>query len=167
MLEKIDKIISVLVDGVGKILAVVLLLMVLNVTFDVMMRYLFHASSVGMQEMEWHLFSIIILYGVGVALQHEAHVRVDFLYDRMKLKTKAIINICGTVLFLVPLSLLILFGSFHFVNDAYMINEISEDPGGLPYRWIIKGMIPLSFLFLLVSAAGYVCRNIHQIRSTK
>jgi TRAP-type mannitol/chloroaromatic compound transport system permease small subunit len=167
MLQKIDKIISVFVDGVGKILAVVLLLMVLNVTFDVMMRYLFHASSVGMQEMEWHLFSIIILYGVGYALQHEAHVRVDFLYDRMKLKTKAIINICGTLLFLVPLSLLILFGSFHFVNDAYMINEISEDPGGLPYRWIIKGMIPLSFLFLLVSAAGYVCRNIHQIRSTK
>jgi TRAP-type mannitol/chloroaromatic compound transport system permease small subunit len=167
MLQKIDKIISVFVDGVGKILAVVLLLMVLNVTFDVMMRYLFHASSVGMQEMEWHLFSIIILYGVGVALQHEAHVRVDFLYDRMKLKTKAIINICGTLLFLVPLALLILFGSFHFVNDAYMINEISEDPGGLPYRWIIKGMIPLSFLFLLVSAAGYVCRNIHQIRSTK
>jgi TRAP-type mannitol/chloroaromatic compound transport system permease small subunit len=167
MLQKIDKIISVLVDGVGKILAIILLLMVLNVTFDVMMRYLFHASSVGMQEMEWHLFSIIILYGVGVALQHEAHVRVDFLYDRMKLKTKAIINICGTLLFLVPLALLILFGSFHFVNDAYMINEISEDPGGLPYRWIIKGMIPLSFLFLLVSAAGYVCRNIHQIRSTK
>lgn len=167
MLQKIDKIISVLVDGVGKILAVVLLLMVLNVTFDVMMRYLFHASSVGMQEMEWHLFSIIILYGVGVALQHEAHVRVDFLYDRMKIKTKAIINICGTLLFLVPLSLLILFGSFHFVNDAYMINEISEDPGGLPYRWIIKGMIPLSFLFLLVSAAGYVCSNIRQIRSTK
>jgi TRAP-type mannitol/chloroaromatic compound transport system permease small subunit len=167
MLQKIDKIISVLVNGVGKILAIVLLMMVLNVTFDVMMRYLFHASSVGMQEMEWHLFSIIILYGVGVALQHEAHVRVDFLYDRMKLKTKAIINICGTLLFLVPLSLLILFGSFHFVNDAYMINEISEDPGGLAYRWIIKGMIPLSFLFLLVSAAGYVCRNIHQIRSTK
>ena len=167
MLQKIDKIISVLVDGIGKILAVVLLLMVLNVTFDVMMRYLFHASSVGMQEMEWHLFSIIILYGVGVALQHEAHVRVDFLYDRMKIKTKAIINICGTLLFLVPLSLLILFGSFHFVNDAYMINEISEDPGGLPYRWIIKGMIPLSFLFLLVSAAGYVCRNLNQIRSTK
>ncbi|MGB3224705.1 MAG: TRAP transporter small permease subunit [Desulforhopalus sp.] len=167
MLQKIDKIISVFVDGVGKILAVVLLLMVLNVTFDVMMRYVFHASSVGMQEMEWHLFSIIILYGVGYALQHEAHVRVDFLYDRMKIKTKAIINICGTLLFLVPLSLLILFGSFHFVNDAYMINEISEDPGGLPYRWIIKGMIPLSFLFLLVSAAGYVCRNIHQIRSAK
>ncbi|KJS03478.1 MAG: C4-dicarboxylate ABC transporter permease [Desulfobulbaceae bacterium BRH_c16a] len=167
MLQKIEKSIGRLVDGIGKILAIALLLMVLNVSYDVMMRYLFHASSVGMQEMEWHLFSIIILYGVGVALQHEAHVRVDFLYDRMSLRTRALINIGGTVLFLVPLSLLILFGSFHFVQDAYQIHEISEDPGGLPYRWVIKGMIPLAFLFLLVSATGYVFRNIHQLRSAQ
>lgn len=167
MLQKIEKSIGRLVDGIGKILAIALLLMVLNVSYDVMMRYLFHASSVGMQEMEWHLFSIIILYGVGVALQHEAHVRVDFLYDRMSLRTRALINIGGTVLFLVPLSLLILFGSFHFVQDAYQIHEISEDPGGLPYRWVIKGMIPLAFLFLLVSATGYVFRNLHQIRSAQ
>lgn len=167
MLTKIEKVINRLVDGMGNFLAVVLLLMVLNVTFDVMMRYLFHASSVGMQEMEWHLFSIIILYGVGVALQHEGHVRVDFLYDRMSQKTKSLINITGTILFLMPLSLLILFGSFAFVNDAYVINEISEDPGGLPYRWIIKSMIPLAFGFLLFSAIGYILKNIQQLRSAQ
>lgn len=165
MLVKTEKIISRLVNGVGNFLAVVLLLLVLNIAFDVMMRYLFHASSVGMQEMEWHLFAIVILFGVGVALQHEAHVRVDFLYDRMSLKLKSLINIVGTVLFLMPLSLLILFGSFAFVGDAYSIQEISEDPGGLPFRWIIKSMIPISFGFLLLSATGYIIRNIHQLRS--
>ncbi|TKB24690.1 TRAP transporter small permease subunit [Desulfopila sp. IMCC35006] len=167
MLEKIEKIIARTVDGVGIFLAVVLLLLVLNVAFDVMMRYLFHASSVGMQEMEWHLFSVVILFGVGVALQHEAHVRVDFLYDLMSQKTKALINICGTVLFLVPLSLLILFGSFDFVGDSYSIQEISEDPGGLPYRWVVKSMIPIAFGFLLFSAVGYILKNIKQIRSGK
>jgi len=165
MLTKIEKGINRLVDGMGKFLAVVLLLMVVNVVFDVMMRYIFHDSSVGMQEMEWHLFAIIILYGVGVALQHEAHVRVDFLYDKMSLRTKSLINIVGTVLFLMPLSLLILFGSFDFVGDAYTIKEISEDPGGLPYRWIIKSMIPIAFGFLLFSATGYILKNIHQLRS--
>ena len=167
MLEKIEKIIGRIVDGVGFFLAVVMLLLVLNVAFDVMMRYLFHASSVGMQEMEWHLFSVVILFGVGVALRHEAHVRVDFLYDRMSVKTKSLINIGGTVLFLMPLSLLILFGSFDFVVDSYSIQEISEDPGGLPYRWIVKSMIPLAFGFLLFSAVGYVLKNIKQIRSEK
>lgn len=163
-LEKFHKIISRLVNAMGTVLAIALVLMVLNVAYDVMMRYLFRASSVGMQEMEWHLFSIIILFGVGVALQHEAHVRVDFLYDRMRPKTKAYINIFGTLLFLLPLSLLILFGSLGFVNDAYSIGEISEDPGGLPFRWIIKSMIPLSFGFLILSAIGYIIQNFNIVR---
>lgn len=164
MLDKIEKGIGRIVDGMGKVLAIALLLMVLNVAYDVMMRYLFRASSVGMQELEWHLFAVVILYGVGFALQHEGHVRVDFLYDRMKPKTRAIINIGGTLLFLMPLSLLILFGSVEFVHDAYIMNEISEDPGGLPYRWVIKSMIPISFAFLLFSAIGYVLQNINIIR---
>ena len=149
----------------GKILSIFLLLMTANVFFDVVMRYSFHNSSVGMQEMEWHLFSIVILFGVSVSLLDEAHVRVDFLYDRYTARTKAIINIIGTVFFLLPLSLLILFGSFHYVLDSYQINEISEDPGGLPYRWIIKGMIPLSFLYLIFTAVGYTVKNINIYRS--
>ncbi|MGB3209308.1 MAG: TRAP transporter small permease subunit [Desulforhopalus sp.] len=150
----------------GKILSVVLILMALNVFFDVIMRYFFHNSSVGMQEMEWHLFAIVILFGVSVSLLDEAHVRVDFLYDRYSARKKAIINIIGTIFFLLPLALLILFGSFDFVNDAYQIREISEDPGGLHYRWVIKGMIPLSFLYLIFTAVGYTIQNINILRST-
>ncbi len=148
----------------GKILTIVLLLMTINVFYDVIMRYFFHNSSVGMQEMEWHLFSIIILFGVSVALLDEGHVRVDFLYDRYTPKRKALINIIGTVFFLLPLALLILFGSFSFVKDAYDIGEISEDPGGLPFRWIIKGLIPLSFLFLIFTSVGYTIKNINIYR---
>jgi TRAP-type mannitol/chloroaromatic compound transport system permease small subunit len=148
----------------GKFLSGILVLMALNVFVDVLMRYFFHNSSVGMQEMEWHLFSIVILFGVSVSLLDEAHVRVDFLYDRFSDGKKAIINVIGTIFFLLPLALLILFGSFDFVNDAYQINEISEDPGGLPYRWIIKGMIPLAFLFLIFTAFGYTVKNINIYR---
>lgn len=166
-MQKIESFINRIVDWVGKGLAVLLILMVLNVSFDVMMRYIFRASSVGMQEMEWHLFSLIILFGMGVALPHEGHVRVDFLYDRMAARKKAMINILGTVFMLVPLALLIFFGSFEYVQDAFITNEISEDPGGLPYRWIIKSMIPLSFAFLLLSATGYVLKNIEIYRGSK
>ncbi len=149
----------------GKILSIILLLMTLNVFLDVIMRYSFHNSSVGMQEMEWHLFSIVILFGVSVSLLDEAHVRVDFLYDRFSARKKAVINIIGTIFFLLPLALLILFGSFDFVKDAWDMNEISEDPGGLYYRWIIKGMIPLAFLFLIFTAVGYIVKNINIYRS--
>lgn len=154
-------------DGVGVVCAVLLVLMVLNVSYDVMMRYVFQASSVGMQEMEWHLFSLIILYGTGVALRHEGHVRVDFIYDRMRPRKKALVNIFGTVFMLLPLALLIFFGSFEYVNDAYVSNEISEDPGGLPYRWIIKAQIPLSMAFLVLSAIGYLLKNIKLYKEAK
>ena len=166
-MQKIEEFIARIVDWVGTGLAVVLILLVLNVVFDVMMRYVFRASSVGMQEMEWHLFSLVFLFGMGVALRHEAHVRVDFIYDRMTAKNRALVNILGTIFMLTPLALLVLIGSFGYVHEAYVSQEISEDPGGLPYRWIITSMIPLSFAFLLLSACGYVLKNIRQYREAK
>ena len=163
----VEQFITKLVDIAGKIISFLLLLMVLNVSYDVMMRYLFRNSSVGMQEMEWHLFAVIFLFGISIALKDEAHVRVDFLFDTYSSRKKALINILGTVLLLMPVTLLILSGSLEFVYDAFETQEISEDPGGLPYRWLIKGMIPLSFGFLLLSAIGYILQNIRLYREAE
>ena len=82
-------------------------------------------------------------------------------------KTKAYINILGTVLFLIPLCLLIIFGSQEFVYDAYTLNEISEDPGGLTHRWIVKSLIPLGFLFLIFSGFVYILKNIIILKELK
>lgn len=148
----------------GKFLALVFLLMTLNVFYDVVSRYAFHKNSVAMQELEWHLFSIGILLGVSLSLIDEAHVRVDFLYDRFSVRAKAWINIIGTIFFLLPLALLVLFGSLNFVVSSYNISEISENPGGLPYRYLIKGMIPVSFGILIFTSIGYVVQNINLLR---
>lgn len=165
MLVKLEQFFQVVVKFVGRITSLLLLLMIVNVFYDVVMRYFFHNSSVGMQEMEWHLFSLVFLYGISVALMDESHVRVDFLYERYPVRVKALINIFGTLIFLLPLALLIVTGSHDYVMDAYTTGEISEDPGGLTHRWIIKAMIPTSFAFLLFSAVGYVIKNINIFRS--
>lgn len=165
MLITVEKVFDSVVNGVGKIISFLLFLMIFNVFYDVVMRYFFHNSSVGMQEMEWHLFSVVILFGVSVALKDEGHVRVDFLFEKYSQRKKAVVNIVGTVLFLVPLTLLVALGSTGFVMDAYSIGEISEDPGGLTHRWIIKSMIPISMYFLLFSAIGYVVKNINMFRA--
>jgi len=166
MLLKIERFYRRLNRLLGKILTLVFLLMTLNVFFDVVMRYAFHNSSVAMQEMEWHLFAIGILFGVSLSLIDEAHVRVDFLYDRYSVTAKAWINILGTIFFLLPLAALVLFGSLDFVVDSYEIKEISENPGGLPYRYVIKGMIPLAFLTLIFTAFGYIVQNINLLRGS-
>lgn len=164
MLVKIEKIFFRFNKLCGKILTAILLLMTLNVFYDVIMRYAFHNSSVGMQEMEWHLFSLLILFGIGYTLLEEGHVRVDFLYQTYSPKTKALLNIFGTIFFLLPLTLLIIFGSIEFVRDAWEIGEISQDPGGLPYRWLIKAMIPLSFILLLINGIGYTLRHVNMLQ---
>jgi len=160
MLEKTETKLASIIDAMGYVVGVLLILMILNVAYDVFMRYALSNSSIGMQEMEWHLFATIILLGMGYALKDDAHVRVDFLYDRATPKRKALINIIGTLLFLIPFTLLIIYGSYDFVADSYEYSEISEDPGGLHYRWIIKGMIPFGFLFLLLSAIYFLIKNI-------
>ncbi len=167
MLQTVEQFYKRVALVLGKVLTVILLLMTANVFYDVIMRYFFHNSSVGMQEMEWHLFSLVVLFGASLALLEDNHVRVDFLYHHYRPTTKAMINIIGSIFFLLPLALLIFFGSFEFVKDAYIIGEISEDPGGLPYRWLIKAMIPLAFGLLIFCSFGYVVKNINLYRQEK
>ena len=90
-----EKIIEKLVHVAESVLALLLLLMVLNVSSDVAMRYFFHNSSVAMQELEWHLFAIITLLGISVGLKEEAHVRVDFLFERFGDRVKAVNSRCA------------------------------------------------------------------------
>ncbi len=158
--KKLDK----LIDWMGNILVIILLLMILNVFYDVIMRYIFHNSSIAMQEMEWHLFSIVILFGVSYSLKEDAHVRVDFVYDRLSVKTRAMINIIGTLIFLIPFAILIIYGSYPFVMDSYTTNETSSDPGGLKHLWMIKAAIPVAMIVLLIEAIHYIIKNINIYR---
>ena len=144
-----------------------MLLVMLNVFLDVILRYFFTTGSIALQEMEWHLFSVMFLLGISYALNDESHVRVDFIYDGLAKRKKALINIVGTLFMLIPFALLIVYGSYEFVYDAYDMNEISEDPGGLTHRWVIKGMIPLSFTILIISAIGYIYKNFTLLKSGK
>jgi len=167
MLLKLEHIFDKFIDFIGNITAILLVLMILNVAYDVAMRYIFHNSSIAMQEFEWHLFAVIMLFGTGYALKHNAHVRVDFLYDNFSYRKQAWINILGTIFFLLPLALLVIYGSWEYVMDSYTTHEISEDPGGLPYRWIIKSMIPISFIFLILAAINFVIHNINVLKGVE
>ena len=164
MLLKLETILDRFSDVMGWIAGVLNLAMLLNVFYDAIARYFFSTGSIAMQEMEWHLFAMVFLFGIAYGLKEDSHVRVDVLYDRFSPRRKAIVNIGGTVLFLLPLSFLIVEGSVWYVHEAFTSGEVSGDPGGLPYRWLIKLVIPASFVFLVVSAVGFVIRNINILR---
>lgn len=167
MLLKLEKGFDKFADIIGYITAFVMVLMILNVTYDVIMRYFFNTGSIAMQEMEWHLFSVIILLGISYTLKEDAHVRVDLIYDTLTNKKKARINMIGVAFFILPIALLIAVESIPYVLESFSSNEKSGDPGGLEYRWIVKSMIPLSFFLLIITSIGFFIKNLNIYRGEK
>ncbi len=153
-------------DATGKLSGILLLLLLLNVFYDVIMRYLFNDVSIGMQELEWHLYSTVFLLGISYTLSQDGHVRVDLIYNQLSPRRQALVDIAGTLLFLIPFSLLITWYGLDFVADSYQLGEGSGDPGGLPHRWTIKAMIPLSFILLIISSIGFMLRAWQRMEET-
>ncbi len=135
----------------GWIACVAMLLMTANVFWDVISRYAFNEVSIGMQEMEWHLYSVVFLFGIPYALRTDGHVRVDVLYARWSNKAKACVNLIGALIFVIPFAYLIGIYGYDFALDSYTMGEGSGDPGGLPQRWLIKAVIPLTAIFTAIA----------------
>ena len=150
-------------EWVGRAVSWVTLLLVLVVFVDVVMRYLFKTTFVFTQEMEWHLFAFIFLIGAGYTLLHDGHVRVDIFYQRLSPKARAWVNLGGVLLFLIPGCLLIITTSWKFVYNAWSILEGSPDPGGIPFRFIVKGTIPVGFVLLLLQGISLGIHSLLQI----
>jgi TRAP-type mannitol/chloroaromatic compound transport system permease small subunit len=89
---------------------------------------------------------------------------VDLFYERLSQKRRAIIDLTGSLVLLIPFTLMVFWYGIDFTWQAWDIDEGSGDPGGLPNRWIIKGMIPFSFLAMAISGLGMMLRSINILR---
>lgn len=153
-------------ESLGKLSALLFILLLFNVFYDVIMRYVFNDVSIGMQELEWHLYAAIFLLAIPYTLYKDGHVRVDIIYEGLSIRKQAWINILGTLILLLPFSILITHYGISFTLEAYELGEGSGDPGGLPYRWIIKSVIPLSFFAMGISGVGLILKSIITLRSS-
>jgi len=150
-------------EWVGRGVAWVTLCLVLVVFADVVMRYLFNTSFVFTQELEWHIFGFIFLIGAGYTLLHDGHVRVDIIYQRLGLKGRAWINLGGVILFLIPGCVMVITTSWKFTMTSFAILEGSPDPGGIPFRFLMKGCIPAGFTLLLLQGLSLGMHSLLQI----
>lgn len=162
-LIKIERLFNRIGDLLGWLSSILFLLLLVNVVYDVIMRYAFNDVSIAFQELEWHLFSAVFLLGVPYAIRSSGHVRVDIFYETLSTRTKATIDLLGTLLFLFPFCLLVAWFGIDFAKESYTLGETSGDPGGLSHRWIIKAMIPLSFGFMAISGVGLLIRSVINI----
>lgn len=142
----------------GIIAAAALLGLVALVFFNVAGRYVVGTSPVWMQEFEWHLLLPIALLGMSVLMQENGHVRVDMLYERFSPRVQQALDLVS-MLIGAGIALLFIKYSMGFVESAFSIREGSPDPGGLPGRWLLKGMIPFAFGLLALQCLANAIRH--------
>ncbi|NND81057.1 MAG: TRAP transporter small permease subunit [Gammaproteobacteria bacterium] len=180
MLAALEHKLDRLMDWLGNLAAAMLIALVIIMAANVISRYAFRASSLGLEELSWHLYAAIFLLGIPFALRTGSHVRVDLLYEKFPPKKRALIDLVGSVVFLLPTCLVVIWGGWQFTAAAYSlgpqpdsvgaffsqlvssgIGERSQDPGGLLNRWIIKGVIPLSFALLLLASISFILHRLN------
>jgi len=167
LLQRLCNWIDALNTWVGRAVAWVTLLVVVVVFSDVVMRYAFNISYVFTQELEWHLFAVIFLMGAGYTLLKDGHVRVDIIYQRFGDKGRAWINLGGVLLFLLPGCYLVIATSLNFVYMSFTGLEGSADPGGIPYRFILKACIPLGFSLMALQGLSLGIKSLLTILGNK
>jgi TRAP-type mannitol/chloroaromatic compound transport system permease small subunit len=152
-----------LTERVGQWAAWLALVIVILMATNVVLRYLFSVGSVWAQELEWHLLVPLILFGMSYAQRHGEHVRVDIFYARYSERTKALVDLLSALL-AVALSVIVIWLSLQYVQQAYVIDEGSPDPGGIPHRFVVKGLIPVGFGLLLLQSLANAIACVHRLR---
>ena len=149
--------IEALIDAVGRATLYLTLLMIGLVAVNVLLRYSLSFGSVWSQELEWHLLAAVILLGMSHAIQRGDNVRVDVFYADFSPRAKFVVNLVSLGLLLL-IALLFIKLSLGYVAQSYAINETSADPGGIPFRWAVKGLIPIGFGLLALQTVGAVLK---------
>lgn len=158
---------SRLVDGAirraGEMSSWAWIVLMVIIILNVFMRYALGEGRIEFEELQWHLYSFGFLLALSYCFVDDGHVRVDILHHNWSLTTRAWVELFGLLFFLLPFVGFVLWNSFPFVADAWITGESSAAPGGLPYRWLIKAVMPLGLGMLLLVSLSRLTRVIAQI----
>ncbi len=147
----------------GRALAWLALAMVLIGAFNALARYGGKALGVnlasnGLLEAQWYLFALLFLLGAAPTLAADRHVRVDVFYGRLSERRKALVDLLGCLVLLLPFCVFALVVSLPSVQASWAVWEVSPDPGGLP-RWPIKTAVPLAFVLLVLQGVSFAIQR--------
>lgn len=157
-LLQISRLIDAMTERVGRIIYWLVLVAVLVSAVNAGVRKVFDMSSNAFLELQWYLFSAVFLLGAGYALLRQEHVRIDVIYGKFPKRVQIWIDIAGTVLFLMPMALLILWHSWPVFVNAFLTNEQSSSAGGLAV-WPVRLLLPVGFALLIVQAISELIKR--------
>ena len=153
-----SRLIDPLLVRIGEAASWLWLLLLLIIVGNVILRYVFEEGRIELEEIQWHIYSVGFLLGLAYAFQSDSHIRVDVVSERLQPRTRAWLELYGLLLGLFPFIALFLIHGLPFVQQSWALGEVSQAPGGLPFRWLIKAVLPLSFALLLLAVWSRVTR---------
>lgn len=159
----VSRAIDALNERVGRVACWLTFLVVLIAVGNALMRYLFRIGSNAFLEAQWYMFSGIFLFGAAYTLLKGGHVRVDVFYGRCQPRTRAWIDILGTLFFLLPMAIGIAVLAWPMVSSSIAVWEQSSDYGGLP-RWPLKLAIPVAFGLLALQGVSELIKRVAFLR---
>lgn len=150
-------------EAVGRWVSWLVLLAVLICAGNAIIRYSLHISSNAWLELQWYLFAAVFLLGAGYTLKRDEHVRIDVVTGRFAERTQVWIDVFGFVVFLLPISIIILWLSIPYAWDAFITGERSSNAGGL-IRWPAKFVIVAGFVLLILQGISELIKRIAYLR---
>jgi TRAP-type mannitol/chloroaromatic compound transport system permease small subunit len=158
-LLKVSSWIDTLSEWVGKTIIWLVLACVLISAGNAVVRRAFNYSSNAFLEIQWYLFAAVFLLGAGYVFLKNAHVRIDFVAGRLSLRTNALIDILGILLFVMPFCVLMIDLSWPLFANAWESGQRSANAGGL-IRWPVLLMIPAGFALLVLQCGSELIKRV-------
>jgi TRAP-type mannitol/chloroaromatic compound transport system permease small subunit len=150
---------EIISESIGKTVSYLLLIMTLITVIVVIARYLFNFGSIAMQDAIVYLHATVVILAMGYSLQTNAHVRVDIFYQKLNEKQKAIIEIFGTLFFLLPFCVFTFLVSLPYVQRSWAMGEKSAEAGGIPAVFLLKTLLIALVIVLVFQAVIELIRN--------
>ena len=162
-LLSLSRLIDRLNERIGQAFYWLVLVTVLISAANAIVRKVFNYSSNGLLEIQWYFFSAIFLFLAGYTLLRNEHVRIDVISSRLSKRAQAWIDILGTLFFLLPMAILLMWLSWPVFVDAYQRNEVSTNAGGL-IIWPARLLVPVGFFLLVAQGVSELIKRIAFLR---
>ncbi len=162
-LLKLSGLIDALNERVGRRSYWLILVMVLVSAGNASVRYAFDRSSNAWLEIQWYLFSAVFLLGAGYTLLHNQHVRIDVISGRLSKRARAWIDVLGTLVFLLPMAIAIMWMSWPVFVQSFELQEGSSNAGGL-IVWPARLLVPVGFFLLVLQGISELIKRVAFLR---